>query len=222
MSNRCPLIVNVIRHGHAKYAQNDVSIDEANDLKVHGVWRVQDLGKEILPFIGRDEVMTIWSSTFPRTLQSARILAEFFAGKGVLLRPQGSGRSVGEQAVFQTTALREYVMYPRAHQIKLAEGERVAHQWRMLHLLRRLSRLQAKTPIRILLVTHDVMTAPISALCCLDGEGGLAPGTSLELELQDGQARIVRGYGVEGFTPYLSDVFAAYERKWHDRAMLAF
>jgi len=74
--NEPTITINILRHGEAKYNQGKVAFDEANDLTDKGITDVQAHTKLLAQSIDPQEEVTIWTSPYGRTIQTAQLAAE--------------------------------------------------------------------------------------------------------------------------------------------------
>lgn len=82
-------IIDIFRHGEAFYKQkilNGDQIEQADDLTPSGREMVKRQAEHLVTEIRPDEEITIYSSPYGRTLQTARIIADVFRKHGLKIR----------------------------------------------------------------------------------------------------------------------------------------
>ncbi len=91
--------VDIFRHGKAKYLQDQVPIEEADDLTPEGEVTARQNAEKLADLISSDEEVAIWASPTGRTLKTAKIVAEVLRERGIRLRPTGLAGEDGEREV---------------------------------------------------------------------------------------------------------------------------
>ncbi len=81
--------IDIFRHGEARYRQEEVPIEEADDLTEEGIEKVKKNAELIAESIKPDEEVAIWSSPTGRTLHTAKIIEEVLSKKNIPLREGG-------------------------------------------------------------------------------------------------------------------------------------
>lgn len=122
--NKFLLRINPMRHGTAKYGQMEVPFEEANDLTEQGIHEAEENAKKLAELIGSEEEVVIWSSPIGRTQQTAKIVANTFANKGIHIRRKGHEKTEGIR-VFKE--LGEVKNFSWALFIPLVEGGEVTY-----------------------------------------------------------------------------------------------
>jgi len=83
------LKINIFRHGEARYEQDEVPVEEADDLTEKGIEEVRKNAELIAESIQPDEEVAIWSSLAGRTIHTAKIIEQVLKEKDVHLREEG-------------------------------------------------------------------------------------------------------------------------------------
>lgn len=80
------LVVNVFRHGQARYEQKKTKIGDAEDLTPEGKAEVRKQAEKLAQSISPEEEITIWASPFGRTLETAKIITDVLKERELNLR----------------------------------------------------------------------------------------------------------------------------------------
>lgn len=78
-----PFRVTIVRHGKARYKQDRVRIEEANDLLGEGVQAVSASAELLVPVLRTETQVSIWSSPFGRTLHTAKTMRQVLLRSGI-------------------------------------------------------------------------------------------------------------------------------------------
>lgn len=78
--------ITLFRHGVAKYNQEAVDLEDADDLKEEGKEEVIEKVNKLSEEMDSDEEVVIWSSPTGRTLETAKIIYEVLKEKGFDIR----------------------------------------------------------------------------------------------------------------------------------------
>lgn len=184
------LIVNIMRHGEAEYRDwlcRTHAPDSATDLTKQGAEDVHGLALTLYDRMRHGEMLLRWASPTARTLHTARILLTHWRAVGVAenrLRPVRVYRSLREWDFDDRNLLHVPFFDPDSIDLR----DQLMHEDKLVGVLRRavlLDRLPC--PVRIVIITHDVMTRlPCQVAGCLDRPKGLEPGECLEFQVADG------------------------------------
>ncbi|MDD2758034.1 MAG: histidine phosphatase family protein [Patescibacteria group bacterium] len=102
------LHVDLFRHGSAKYEQGKTTVEEAADLTEAGIAEVKTSAEALAELISPDEEVQIWSSPMGRTLQTAKIISETLAAKGVNLRGERQAEGAGIKVFDQLSEVKNF------------------------------------------------------------------------------------------------------------------
>lgn len=103
--------VSLIRHGDAQYKNTSphYGFDAPNDLREDGIAKLQAQAKAFAESIDPTDIVTVWSSPIPRSIETANVFKEALEARGIAIRKEAIFDALEEVRSFRWEYLKNLV-----------------------------------------------------------------------------------------------------------------